>query len=362
MAHQTPCQYSPLRWTKHALHSTHLEAMGPDNGHQHAARCKVMSYALAAWLTPIHYRNTPASISRMGQLLSALDDCPSGTQNHTVGGIWADHEFVVVPLDIAESSGTGTSATASSALETIYDDGGYDDGDDDTLSIISSAETLASYVSAETTAPLPSPRASRIPGPAPAAANAAGFVPVEYVIRSGGRGHSHGHGHGQGRGRGPRRSVMVTRTMVRSPDALQAAAASNRNANASSIREEHSWQRERERNPTSAPSYVNASRVTLPLPPNQSKTPSPLLKALNCFTSVQAFEPDDADFVTDMETPNSGGMTHAQRSRSRAPRVIEVVVRQTRDEYEDAAAMRKLAAEVYHGHAGHRPAAVAVDS
>lgn len=185
----------------------------------------------------------------------------------SVGGVWPDHEVVVVPLE-----------------------GGDADSEVSRSSTPSSTSTSTTYTTASSAMPDEPPSHTQ-------------QVDVH-----------------------ERDDVVVTRTIIRpTPNP-------NRNPSRMPSRTHMRLPRmfSRSPSPTSSPS---SSLSALPRSNPPSRPTSPVLQALNCFSTSSTFERDEDD-VHIIESPRP---------------VLQVIVTQTRERYEDDRAFKEIVGSVYPG-------------
>jgi len=204
----------------------------------------------------------------MGQVLRRLPH-PELPPNGVVGGIWSDHELVLVPLDVSSLRDSIFSALAESASSFSQ----------------SASSTVASSASSSTyfTTPSTTTAEDGLETP-PSGFYSAGSRQVDTFDRE---------------------DLIITRTIIRP-------------ATQSSIR-----------GMFSRPSSPMVSRPTSPL----SHTNSPVFQALNCFRP-SAFERE----VDDIQT---------ERAMVAAQPLLQVIVTQTREQYEQDLAFKEVVQEVY---------------
>ncbi|KAI9568910.1 hypothetical protein HD554DRAFT_686834 [Boletus coccyginus] len=210
----------------------------------------------------------------MGQVLRRLPH-PELPPSGVVGGIWSDHELVLVPLDVSSLRDSIFSALAESASTFSQ----------------SAASTVASSASSSTYFTTPSPTAEDGLETPPSGFYSAGSRQVDTFDRE---------------------DLIITRTILRP-------------ATQSSIR-----------GMFSRPSSPMVPRPTSPL----SRPNTPVFQALNCFRP-SAFERE----VDDIQTER--GMVAAQP-------VLQVIVTQTREQYEQDLAFKEIVQQVYPEASRHR--------
>ncbi|KAG1779543.1 hypothetical protein EV702DRAFT_74044 [Suillus placidus] len=237
---------------------------------------------------PNSLSKTSTEKSTMGQRLCVRTrPCGLFPVRASVGGIWPDHEVVVVPLE-----------------------GGDADSDASRSSTPSSASVSTTYMTASSTMP---------------------DVPPSHTQQVDVYG---------------RDDVVVTRTIIRpnpNPNPTPTPTPNphrNLNPGRMSSRAQMRLPRmfSRSPSPTASPS---SSLSALPRSNPPSRPTSPVLQALNCFSTSSTFERDDND-VHIAESPRP---------------VLQVIVTQTRERYEDDRAFKEIVGSVYPG-----PVAVAVGS
>jgi len=207
----------------------------------------------------------------MGQILRRLSQ-PELPPNGVVGGIWSDHELVLVPLEVTShrlSIGSILAESISSSSPTTSES---------STSTASSA-SLSSYFT--TSSPNPAEGALET---SPSGSSSAESRQVDTFDRE---------------------DLIITRTVIRP-------------ATQSSIR-----------GMFSRPSSPMVSRPTSPL----SRPNTPVFQALNCFRP-SAFERE----VDDIQT---------ERAMVAAQPVLQVIVTQTREQYEQDLAFKEVVQEVY---------------
>lgn len=225
---------------------------------------------------PNSLSKTGTEKSTMGQgLCVRTRPCVLFPVRASVGGVWPDHEVVVVPLEggDADSEASRSSTPSSSSASTAY--------------------TTAS---------------SAMPDVPPS--------------------------HTQQVDAYERDDVVVTRTIIR-PNPIP-----NLHHNRVPSRAQMRLPRmfSRSPSPTASPS---SSLSALPRSNPPSRPTSPVLQALNCFNTSSTFERDE-DNVHISESPRP---------------VLQVIVTQSRDRYEDDRAFKEIVGSVYPG-----PVAAAVGS
>lgn len=210
----------------------------------------------------------------MGQALRRLshpDLPPSGV----VGGIWSDHELVLVPLEVSSHRDSLGSALAPSFSST------------------SSSGSAASASTSSTYFTTPSLTAESGLETSPSGSPSTGSRQVETYDRE---------------------DLIITRTIIRPA------------THASTLR-----------GMFSRPSSPLFSRPTSPL----SRPNTPVFQALNCFRPG-GFERDVGDAQTE------------RRALATQP-VLQVIVTQTREQYEQDRAFKEVVQEVYPEASRHRP-------
>lgn len=214
----------------------------------------------------------------MGQGLCVINRPSAFPVRDTVGGLWPDHEVVVVPL-----SGQDSNSASTSSYSTCTSDASTDTH--------ASSPVLADFVvvpPSHTEVPdsddIVITRTIIRPNRTPARR------PISRVFSSSSSGSSP-------------HTVPVTRVARSLPPSTHAA--------------------------RSAPS----SRVASPTPSHSSRHMSPVLQVLNCFSASSAFESDQDNADVQVE-------------RDERP-AVQVIVTQTREQYEDAIAFKQLVETVY---------------
>ncbi|KAF8132058.1 hypothetical protein EV363DRAFT_1296199 [Boletus edulis] len=225
---------------------------------------------------PLRRKKTPSSLSitstttDMGQILRRLSQ-PELPPNGVVGGIWSDHELVLVPLDVSlnrDSIGSIIAESVSSSSSS-----------DSATSAASSASSATYFTSSSP------PTAESGLGTSPSGSSSSGSRQIDTYDRD---------------------DLIITRTIIRP-------------AAPSSIR-----------GLFSRPSSPMVSRPTSPL----SRPNTPVFQALNCFRP-SAFERD----VDGIQTERAMGAASQP--------VLQVIVTQTREQYEQDLAFKEVVQEVY---------------
>ncbi|KAG2350973.1 hypothetical protein BDR05DRAFT_985860 [Suillus weaverae] len=231
---------------------------------------------------PNSLSKTGTEKSTMGQgLCVRTRPCGLFPVRASVGGIWPDHEVVVVPLE-----------------------GGDADSEASRSSTPSSASASTTYMTASSAMPDVSPS------------------------------------HNQQVDAYGRDDVVVTRTIIRPNPNPTPTPNLHRNPGRMPSRAQMRLPRmfSRSPSPTASPS---SSLSALPRSNPPSRPTSPVLQALNCFSTSSTFERDDND-VHIAESPRP---------------ILQVIVTQTRERYEDDRAFKEIVGSVYPG-----PVAAAVGS
>lgn len=218
-------------------------------------------------------QKTPSSISitstDMGQFLRRLSQ-PELPQSGVVGGVWSDHELVLVPLEVSSHRNSIGSALAESVSSMSTSES--------TASASSSTSSSSSYFTT------PSPTTESGLQTSPSGSSSLGTRQVDTFDRE---------------------DLIITRTIIR-PTAQSAI-----------------------RGMFSRPSTPMVSRPTSPL----SRPNTPVFQALNCFRP-SAFERD----VDDIQT---------ERATVATQPVLQVIVTQTREQYEQDLAFKEAVQQVY---------------
>ncbi|KAH0829053.1 hypothetical protein J3R83DRAFT_2510 [Lanmaoa asiatica] len=231
------------------------------------ARYEAMDYQR---FDPMRRKKTLSSIpvistkGDMGQFLRRLSQ-PELPPSGVVGGIWSDHELVLVPLDVSshrDSIVSGLAASLSSASTS-----------ESTASMSLSSTASSSYF----TTPSPTAESGLETSPS-------GTHQVDTFDRE---------------------DLIITRTIIRP------------------------FTQSPIRGMFSRPSSPMVSRPTSPL----SRPTTPVFQALNCFRP-SAFERE----VDDMQT---------ERATAATQPVLQVIVTQTREQYEQDLAFKEVVQEVY---------------
>lgn len=209
----------------------------------------------------------------MGQVLRRVSQ-PELPPNGVVGGIWSDHELVLVPLEVSSYR----NSLASVLAESVSSSASSVHSSESTTSGTSSASS-STYFSTSTP-----PTAENGLQTASSGSSSLGSRQVDTYDRE---------------------DLIITRTIIRptAPTSI--------------------------RGMFSRPSSPMVPRPTSPL----SRPNTPVFQALNCFRP-SAFERD----VDDIQT---------ERAMVQAQPVLQVIVTQTREQYEQDRAFKEVVQEVY---------------
>ncbi|KAG2136481.1 uncharacterized protein EDB93DRAFT_779476 [Suillus bovinus] len=223
---------------------------------------------------PNSFSKTGAEKSTMGQgLCVRTRPCGLFPVRASVGGVWPDHEVVVVPLDGGENSEASRSSTPSSSASTTYGTASstMPDVPPSHTQQVDAYERDDVVVTRTIIRPNPNPNLNPTPNPS----------------------------------RNPSR--MPSRAQIRLPRMFS-----------------------RSPSPSSSPC---SSLSALPRSNPPSRPTSPVLQALNCFSTSSTFERDEDD-VHIAESPRP---------------ILQVIVTQTRDRYENDRAFKEIVGSVYPG-------------
>lgn len=209
----------------------------------------------------------------MGQIFRRLSQ-PELPPNGVVGGIWSDHELVLVPLEVSSYRDSFGSVLAESVSSL---------SSESTTSTASFASTSTYFTSSSP------PTAESALEASFSGSSSTGSRQIDTYDRE---------------------DLIITRTIIRPT------------THASSIR-----------GMFARPSSPPASRPASPL----SRPNTPVFQALNCFR-LHAFERDVDDFQTERAVTRMGGAVQP---------VLQVIVTQTREQYEQDLAFKEVVQEVY---------------